>query len=223
MTTSINRDFTPQILIRRKVKTTPTGEPVVENDKLPAGTIIWYAGDGMTLTSRSNYLWLVCDGSPMLTEEYPELFKVIKYTYGKPESDSLFLLPNLIGKTIIGAGKKYKLGSSTDGAIPKKMLNLTYDKKNRKVINDWFVAGRYYAYTESNTSNKWKGTKIASGAFSSNNSRVGGGVSGHNKPLYYDYHYYLDIEKLFNTNYLSEEYTGIIPNSIVMSPMIKSR
>ena len=111
------------------------------------------------------------------------MFKVIKYTYGKPDEDGMFLLPNLVGKTIIGTGTKYKLGLSTKGALPREMLNIRYDKKNKRIWDDWFVAGRYRFYTVKGTSNKWGGTAVASGVFTTDNSTIGGGVSGHNGPL----------------------------------------
>lgn len=61
---------------------------------MPPGSIVQFGGlvvpDG----------WLLCDGTPKNTTEYPDLFAAIQYAYGG--SGSTFNLPNLEGRFSIG-------------------------------------------------------------------------------------------------------------------------
>lgn len=55
--------------------------------------------------------WLVCDGAPLSTTKYAELFGVIAYRFGR--SGDSFLLPDGRGRTLIGSGaglKRYAQG-----------------------------------------------------------------------------------------------------------------
>ncbi len=46
--------------------------------------------------------YLLCDGSSLLTADYPELFSVIGYTFGG--SGANFTIPSLINRVVVGAG-----------------------------------------------------------------------------------------------------------------------
>ncbi len=75
-----------------------TGNYYLNNNILiPAGTVIQSAAinvpDG----------WLNCDGSPLSTSTYSNLFGAIEYTYGG--SDASFNLPDLRGRACVGAGQ----------------------------------------------------------------------------------------------------------------------
>ena len=70
----------------------------------PIGTIAPYAG----ATAPKD--WLICDGSYVSQSGYPKLFDVIEHAYAGPNEATLeaageFALPDLRGKTLIGAGK----------------------------------------------------------------------------------------------------------------------
>lgn len=70
----------------------------------PAGVVQMYAGtvipDG----------WLQCNGAQVAIEDYPQLYAAIGDTYGIAVTDGNFVLPDLEGRVVIGAG----LGTATD-------------------------------------------------------------------------------------------------------------
>ena len=70
------------------------------------GNIIAYTG----LSVPSGYL--VCDGSAVGREEYPELFAVIGTTYGSGDGLTTFNIPNLSGNVALGVSQNYIAGSS---------------------------------------------------------------------------------------------------------------
>jgi microcystin-dependent protein len=65
----------------------------------PVGTIVAFAGR----TAPEG--WLLCDGSPIDRTEYAALFDVIGDIYGSGDETSTFNLPDLRGRTGVGAGK----------------------------------------------------------------------------------------------------------------------
>eukprot|EP01084_Bolivina_argentea_P253790 426451_1 len=78
----------------------PTGSPT----KSPTVNLYQhYIGDyKISAQSSSHGKWLLCDGSYLSTANYPELFKVIGYTFGK--SSSLFALPDARNRVVGIAG-----------------------------------------------------------------------------------------------------------------------
>lgn len=52
--------------------------------------------------------YLLCDGTSILTADYPELFGVIGYSFGGSGSD--FLLPDLVDRTVIGSSGTFAFG-----------------------------------------------------------------------------------------------------------------
>ena len=66
-------------------------------DKLPVGTIIW-SGNA---SAPAGYL--LCNGSAVGRDTYPELFAAIGTTYGDGDGSTTFNLPNLIGRFLEGA------------------------------------------------------------------------------------------------------------------------
>jgi microcystin-dependent protein len=79
------------------------------------GELIPYAG-----ASSPTALWLVCDGASLLRSEYPDLFAVIGTAYGAPDGTH-FNIPDLRGRTLIGASSTYPLA----GAIGATTHTLT--------------------------------------------------------------------------------------------------
>lgn len=65
---------------------------------VPIGTIIDFAGE----TPPNGYLF--CNGQTFLASEYPELYNVIKNTWGGNAPLSSFAVPDLRRKTTIGSG-----------------------------------------------------------------------------------------------------------------------
>lgn len=81
-----------------------TGNFYLDNYLLiPYGTIIQSAAvvvpDG----------WLLCNGALLSRFDYSDLFGVLLYTYGG--SDNSFNIPDLRGRTVIGAGQGYALSN----------------------------------------------------------------------------------------------------------------
>lgn len=85
------------------------------NVTLPVGAIIPFAGNvgkyqagnsssppSSTTQPIESYGWMLCDGSPLNSYEYPELFAALGYLYGG--SGSTFNLPNLAGQFLRGIG-----------------------------------------------------------------------------------------------------------------------
>ncbi len=54
--------------------------------------------------------WLLCNGRPLSTAAYPELFALIGYTFGG--AGGTFVLPNALGQTLGSAGGSYPFGTS---------------------------------------------------------------------------------------------------------------
>ena len=66
-------------------------------NQFPPGIILEYAGP----TAPQG--WLICDGTNKAINEFPDLYAVLQTRYGPGTADT-FALPNLVGRTVIGAG-----------------------------------------------------------------------------------------------------------------------
>lgn len=73
-----------------------------------AGIVHQYAG----VNVPNGYL--LCDGSFYRTDEYPELFNALGFTYGESGSgvNLMFAVPNLATRVPVGVGSGYALGST---------------------------------------------------------------------------------------------------------------
>ena len=78
---------------------------------LPPGVILPFAGD----VAPEGFL--ICNGSSISREQYPNLFQVIGTKFGCESNDS-FKLPNLIDRFIQGASEKNKVGSYLSPSLP---------------------------------------------------------------------------------------------------------
>ena len=78
---------------------------------LPAGVILPFAGD----IAPNGFL--ICNGSSVSREQYPNLFNVIDTKYGS-ENKAFFNLPNLNDRFIQGASDKNKVGSYLSPSLP---------------------------------------------------------------------------------------------------------
>jgi microcystin-dependent protein len=65
---------------------------------IPPGTIMAYAG------SAAPKGWLPCDGSAVSRISNPALFSILGITYGPGDGINTFNLPDLRGRTLVGAG-----------------------------------------------------------------------------------------------------------------------
>lgn len=73
------------------------------------GELIPFAG-----ATSPNANWLVCNGAMVAIDDYPDLYAVVGLAYG-PASDGYFLLPDLTGRSAIGAGSHYGARATTLG------------------------------------------------------------------------------------------------------------
>lgn len=81
------------------------------------GNIIAYTGNSIPRG------YLVCDGSEVGREEYPELFSVIGTTYGAGDGLSTFNIPNLSGKLALGVSQSHSVGD-TGGEESHTLLDI---------------------------------------------------------------------------------------------------
>lgn len=66
---------------------------------LPLGSITDYAGTGDPSST-----WIICDGRPLSRSTYAPLFGLIGTAYGSGNGTTTFNIPDLRGRTTIGAG-----------------------------------------------------------------------------------------------------------------------
>lgn len=71
------------------------------NLPLPYGSIIPYMGSQQSISSLLSLGWMLCDGSAISSQTYPNLYAVIGTTYGGNGSPN-FNLPNLLGMFLRG-------------------------------------------------------------------------------------------------------------------------
>ncbi|MCF7918090.1 tail fiber protein, partial [Candidatus Gracilibacteria bacterium] len=77
---------------------------------MPTGTVLPFAG------SSAPSGWLLCDGSAVSRTTYASLFTTISTTYGTGDGSTTFNVPDLRGRTPIGAGQGSGLTNRTLGA-----------------------------------------------------------------------------------------------------------
>lgn len=95
----------------KKISNTKFNRTYIEQNP-PAGSVVCFAASGSTPTG-----WLLCDGTAVSRTTYADLFAVAGTTYGSGDGSTTFNLPDLRGKTAIGAGQGYGVGLSGSGLI----------------------------------------------------------------------------------------------------------
>lgn len=143
---------------------------------VPPGTILPWAGVDPTGKDGTNGIpnnlrkdltlnWLLCDGSIVDSADYPELFKAIRYTYGRvPEYISQFKLPDMRGRMAIGydnmsndipgSSPNTAAGRVPEAAQPGGKLGQYNNSLNPNV----YVNGGSYAATTSTVSGSVQAT-----------------------------------------------------------------
>lgn len=92
-----------------------------DTDKYLTGDVTWkeYSDKGLVGEVRvfaaapTSSDWMLCDGRSLSSTAYPELFKAIGTAYGG--SGSNFNIPNLVGKSIEGAGDNVRTMKNGQG------------------------------------------------------------------------------------------------------------
>ncbi len=88
-----------------------------------AGQIIMFAG------SQPPNGWLICDGSAVSKDDYPELFTVIGYTYSTTTSGDNFNLPDFRGRVGLGIGPNSANTVTTYGSCSASTVNQSLGAK----------------------------------------------------------------------------------------------
>lgn len=148
---------------------------------LPTGMLYPYAGTGAPLGS------LLCDGSAVSRTTYANLFSAIGTTWGAGNGSTTFNLPNLKGRTLIGAGlassgTNYNIGSVGGAETQSYGLGSGY----AKITVDGSGVGNYRV-TEPNWTSNLLATasdSLNSTSYSSATALGGSTDSGNNMQPY---------------------------------------
>lgn len=75
----------------------------IKDHVIPVGVVWPYAGIvGGSLKQKIPTGWLLCDGSAVLISKYSALYQKIGFTYGTASQPSLFRLPDIRGRMLLG-------------------------------------------------------------------------------------------------------------------------
>jgi microcystin-dependent protein len=105
---------------------------------MPAGVINIYAG----AIPPAGYL--ICDGSEVSRTQYPDLFNVVQTTYGAGDGSTTFNLPDLRGRSSIGAGTGAGLSPRSIGSAVGEETHMM--ASNEVASHRHVVAGAVHAY-----------------------------------------------------------------------------
>jgi microcystin-dependent protein len=109
------------------------GDPIADLDAapkqyvdqvIPVGLVMMWAAAAPPANGR----WLLCDGAPLQTAAYPELFAVIGYAWGG--SGGTFNAPNYNGRVPLGVGAGHPMaqtGGSEDSSLPAHTHPMNHD------------------------------------------------------------------------------------------------
>jgi len=75
----------------------------------PPGTVLAFAGPAAPAG------WLICNGQTVSRTDYAQLYAAIGTTFGAGNNTTTFNLPDLRGRTVIGAGQGQGLSNRTRG------------------------------------------------------------------------------------------------------------
>jgi microcystin-dependent protein len=142
-----------------------TGNYYLDNYVLiPAGTVIQSAANSVPAG------WLNCDGSPVSTTAYPDLFAAIEYTYGG--SDASFNLPDLRGRACVGAGQGV--------GLTNRALGSTGGSETHTLISDE-MPSHNHEITDPGHTHTWnnglEGDDSGNGGSNAEYTRTGGSVT----------------------------------------------
>jgi len=114
------------------------GSSWTQNNLTPVGMVSPFAG------SVAPGGWLICNGAAVArTGVYAALFGVLSTTYGSGDGSTTFNLPNLLGRTIVGAGTGTRQGEAGSGVISGGT------SLSARAIGQWFGDERMQAHTHS--------------------------------------------------------------------------
>lgn len=133
-------------------------------DSMPLGSIILFAGTDIPTG------WMLCDGTSLSEEEYPELFDKIGHTYGG--SGTSFNLPNFKGR--VGVGKDTtqsycdNLGDTGGSIELQEHKHQTYVDRNTGTQG----TGNYYPVNQITTASTYVDNNICEPAGTGNSGNL---------------------------------------------------
>lgn len=93
------------------------------NRRLPAGTVIWFAG----LTAKKPAGTLICDGSLVSRTQYAALFAAIGTKYGAGDGSTTFAIPNLMDGGDSGNLGRFIRAATSDSEVGTKQADAIRD------------------------------------------------------------------------------------------------
>lgn len=122
--------------------------------RLPAGTVIWFAG----LTAKKPAGTLICDGSLVSRTQYADLFAAIGTKYGAGNGSTTFALPNLMDGGDSGNLGRFIRAATSDGEVGVKQsdairditgsLNFHGNRNGAGATTLQSVTGAFIGYTQ---------------------------------------------------------------------------
>lgn len=133
----------------------------------PVGSVIAFAG------SSAPSGWLLCDGSAVSRSTYAALFAIVGTTYGAGDGSTTFALPDLRGRTAIGAGQGSGLTNRTlAGTVGSETHTLSTSEMpshTHNIVGYDSYNGGYRATLSTTSDNSSYSTAAAGGGASHNN------------------------------------------------------
>ena len=136
MSELLNPDGTLNATFLAQVATTVT----------PTGVIVYAAG-----TSLGDG-WLLCDGSPVSRTTYASLYAVIGTRYGNGDAATTFNLPDLRGRSLLGAGT-----GSQGGALTTRDINTKYIGEENHTMTLAELVSHFHGFTGPTTRTEDRG------------------------------------------------------------------
>lgn len=105
----LNSNVTNLVAQITALQTTVATLTTLVNNNTPVGSILTYSGGSVTTG------FLLCDGSEVAQADYPTLYALIGTIYGTAVTPGKFVLPDIRGRSLIGAGTGNSLTARTVG------------------------------------------------------------------------------------------------------------
>lgn len=135
-------------------------------DSFPVGALMMFGG------SSAPTGWLICDGSAVSRSTYSDLFSIIGETFGVGDGSTTFNLPDLRGRSPIGAG-------SGDGLTTRSLGDDGGEEDHSLIIAEMPIHDHNY-YMFQQQSGAASGSTYYSGNVTTNSTGGSGGDGGHN-------------------------------------------
>lgn len=103
---------------------------------VPTGVVVYAAGSDLGSG------WLLCDGSQVSRTTYANLFDVIGTRYGAGDGSTTFTLPDIRGRSPIGAGT-----GSQGGALTNRGIDTKYVGEESHTMTEQELVAHHHTFT----------------------------------------------------------------------------